>query len=167
MGGAFGHTGGFESRIQSLHAEITFYCGLRFRIVFRNLPGTDSLAGHAPNTFFLININYRILTFDHCFGRANSHAKWFFAVTARLKDKFRPDNACDFFRRGVAYLAEDGTYLQTLVGFAVHLASVTTDTPAAVKMDHIFIHSSTLLFGLRMLFLTKTKTSQRLTAPPA
>jgi len=167
MGGAFGYTGGFEPRIQSLHAEITFHCGFRFRIVFRNLPGTDSLAGHAPYTFFLIDIYYRILAFDHCVGRANSYTEGFFTVVAGLKDKFRPNNTCNLFRRCVAYLAEDGAYLQTLVGFAMHLTSMTTDAPAAVEMDHIFFHSSTLLFGLRMLFLTWTKTSQRLTAPPA
>lgn len=167
MGRAFGYACRFQAGIQPIHTEIAFYGIAVIGIFHRNIPGTGFRAGHAANAFFLVNVDDTVISLNHGLGRADRHTERFFAMAASCKNDFGFGNATYHLQRGAADIAEKGADGQLLVGLAMHLTTMAGDASTGVEMNHIFFHRSILLLVLRMLFLTWTKTSHRLTPPPA
>jgi hypothetical protein len=167
MGGAFSDTGWFETRIETIHAEITFYGFAVIRILYWNIPGACCFAGHATYAFSLIDVDDSVFALNHCIRRTNRYTQRVVAVAASAEDDFGFWYASHHFQWGAANVAEERADRQVFVHLAVYLTTMAGYASFGVEVDHIFFHSSILLLVLRILFFTWTKTSQRLTPPPA
>ena len=167
MGRALGDTRWFEPRIQAVHAQIAFHRFTVVGIFHRDIPGAGFGAGFTANTLFLVNVDDAIIALNHCLGRTNRNAERFQTMTAGGKNDFGLGYPAHLLQRCTADVTEKRTDGKLLVGLAMYLTAVAGDASTGVELDHVIFHSSILLLVLRILFLTWTKTSQRLTPPPA
>ena len=132
MGGAFCHTGRFHPCIHPIHAIIAFYRLVGVRVHLRNIPGTGPGAGHAADAFFLVNIDYAIVSLDHCIGGTDGDTERVVAMVAGTERKFGFRYPFHRFKRFMAYFTEKRADGQLFVGLAVDLTAMTANTTPGV-----------------------------------
>ena len=142
MGGAFGHTGRFQARIQPVHAVIAFHRLVGFRIMLGDAPGAGAGAGHAADAFRYIHMDDAIFPFLHRPGGADGDTERVLAVVAGAELELGLRDPPHGFEPFMAYLAEDRAHRQPLIGLAMDHAAVAADAPFAVEIQGVGVHSS-------------------------
>jgi len=82
MRGAKSHAGRFETLVNAIHAVVALDRLFGVGIELGRVPGADFRAGHAPDTFLLLDINNPVSTFFHGIRGADRHAERILAVVA-------------------------------------------------------------------------------------
>jgi hypothetical protein len=129
MGGAFGNTCRFESGIEAVHTEITFYRFAVIGILYWNIPWTCLPAGHATDTFFLVDVDDTVGTLDHGIGWADRHTQRIVTVAAGAEGDLGSRHPTDHFQGRTADVTEERANRQILVDLAMNLTAMTGYTP--------------------------------------
>ena len=149
-GGTFGDTGGFKIPVNPVHAEIAFPDLTRIGIPLRNPPGTSSHAGLAANTQRFVNKDDAILGPSlHGPGGTGIHTPWFFTVETGHVDKIQDRKVILHLRPYFDNFAEESTLSRIVLGLAMNLAGLATDTLLQILGYTIFTHRYFLLLCLR------------------
>ena len=87
-------------------------------------------------------------------------------MITRTEMIFRLGYALNGLERLMGYFTEEGSHRKVLVGLAMDLAPMAANAPLGIQINHIFVHSSTLLLGFLGLRRTVTNFSHKQRPPP-
>jgi len=148
-GCAGGHTGWFQSLINSIHAIVTLLNLPGIWVPLGGTPGTGRDTGFTTHTQIFVNKDNTILaSFLHGPCGTGRNAPWVFTMKTGHENKryfWQPANK---FRAHLDNLAGFGSFGEIFVGLALDFTCMASDTFFNILEQIIFTHSKPPIFDL-------------------